>query len=127
VLSTGDKGQGSGGDDTYMVNLENHDTAERYPEMTNSERVTASKAVNDLHWVGSSVVAGGTSLTAGRHVASGHVQMYAPSSQEPGSSVSHFDTDLTPNQIMEPQYTGPNHDVGLARELMDDLGWGTVP
>jgi hypothetical protein len=37
--------------------------------------------------------------------------------------VSHFNTDLTPNELMEPFYAGANHDVGLALELMADLGW----
>jgi hypothetical protein len=49
--------------------------------------------------------------------------MYAPNPGEPGSSVSHFSTDVTPDELMEPSYTDANHDVGLALELMADLGW----
>jgi hypothetical protein len=30
---------------------------------------------------------------------------------------------LSPDQIMEPVYVGPNHDIGLVRELFDDIGW----
>jgi len=77
--------------DTYILNLEDHSTAELYPGMTDAERVTASKDTGDLHWVGGGVVAAGGSLTSGRH-ASGHIEMYAPNPQEPGSSVAHFST-----------------------------------
>jgi hypothetical protein len=93
--------------------------------MTDAERVTASKATGNLHWVGPAVVDGSGGLSAGRH-ASGHVQMFAPDPQVPGSSVSHWDTALVPNEMMEPQYTGPLHDVGLMRELFGDIGWDTL-
>ncbi len=112
----------SGLDDTYMLKLEDHSTELLYPEMTNGERVTASKDTGDLHWVGPSVVASSGSLSAGVHL-SGHVEMYAPNPQEPGSSVSHFSDALSPDEVMEPFYTGPNHDPGLAVELMIDIGW----
>ena len=52
--------------------------------------------------------------------------MYAPSPQQPGSSVSHFDTAVTPNELMEPFYTGATQDVGLALEVFADLGWQTL-
>ena len=58
---------------------------------------------------------------------SGHVQMYAPSPQQPGSSVSHFDTAVAPNELMEPFYTGATQDVGLALEVFADLGWQNSP
>ncbi len=111
--------------DTYILNLEDHSTAELYPGMTDAERVTASKDTGDLHWVGGGVVAAGGSLTSGRH-ASGHIEMYAPNPQEPGSSVAHFSTSLSPDDVMEPFYTGPNHDVALAAALMTDIGWGPI-
>ena len=126
-LATGQKGLGTGFDDVFMLKLEDHSTAKIYPSMSNAERVTASKDSGDLHWKGAAVVAASSRLSAGRHSPSGHVRMYAPNPQEPGSSVSHWDTILSPNEIMEPSYTGANHDVGLMRELFQDLGWGTVP
>jgi hypothetical protein len=57
----------------------------------------------------------------------GHVEMFAPNPQQPGSSVSHFSTSLSPNELMEPFYTVPLHDVGLANELLADIGWLTSP
>lgn len=122
-LATGAKMLGS--DDTFMLNLEDHSTGKRYPAMTDAERVTASTDTGDLHWVGQNVVAKGVFLTAGRVQPSGHVEMFAPNPQQPGSSVSHFSTSLSPNELMEPSYTGANHDPRLATALMADIGWVT--
>lgn len=51
--------------------------------------------------------------------------MYAPDPVEPGSSVSHYDTAVTPNALMEPFITGPTSDLDLTVPLLTDLGWGT--
>jgi cysteine-rich repeat protein len=112
-----------GADDTYMLNLEDHSTGMLYPDMSDQERRTANTATGDLHWVGPAVVAGGGGLAGGRDPVSGHVEMYAPDPVKPGSSVYHFSTALEPDEVMEPFYTGPRHDVGLAGQLMVDLGW----
>ncbi len=123
-LATGAKFNGY--DDAFSRNLENHATGKLYPAMTDAERVSASTATGDLHAVGAQVVADGAGLTAGRHP-SGHVEMYAPSTQQPGSSVSHFSTSLSPDELLEPSYTGPNHSTGLARSMMTDIGWDGAP
>lgn len=51
--------------------------------------------------------------------------MYAPNPVRLGSSVSHFSNALSPNEAMEPAYTTALHDPGLARQLMEDIGWVT--
>jgi hypothetical protein len=61
----------------------------------------------------------------------GHALMYAPSPIESGSSVSHWDTSLFPNQLMEPDDTGDlTHSVtapqDLTASLLRDIGWSTV-
>jgi len=112
-------------DDAYMVNLEDHDTGLVYPDMTDAERVTASTNTGDLHWIGGAVVAWSGALSAGVH-ASGHVEMYAPNPRKPGSSVSHFSNSVFPEAMMEPSYTGPNHDVFLSSRLLADVGWPLV-
>jgi hypothetical protein len=120
-LDTGQKVLGF--DDTYMVFLEDHRTGKLYPNMSNAERVAASTATGNLHWGGPNVVAVSRQrLTAGVDP-NGHVEMFAPNPQQPGSSVSHFSTSLSPNELMEPQFTVPLHDVGLAKELLADIGW----
>jgi cysteine-rich repeat protein len=49
--------------------------------------------------------------------------MYAPDPVQGGSSVSHFSNALTPNELMEPSYTGPELDPRLAVDLLVDTGW----
>lgn len=122
-LNTGSKLNGY--NDTFMLNLEDHTTGKLYPNMTDSERSAASVNTGNLHWVGSNVVAASGILSAGRHP-SGHVQMYAPNPVEPGSSVSHFDTALFPNELMEP-FINPALDRRLTTELFRDIGWGVLP
>ena len=58
----------------------------------------------------------------------GRPLMYAPSSLEQGSSVSHWDTSLFPNQLMEPSINGDlTHSVDtpqdLTAALLRDIGW----
>jgi hypothetical protein len=106
--------------DVFMLNLEDHSTGALYPNMTDAQRVAASTNTGNLHWVGPNVEASSAFLTAGR--VGNHVLMYAPPSQVPGSSVSHFDTSLTPDELMEPYATAHPLHV-LATELLKDIGW----
>jgi hypothetical protein len=111
-----------GFNDTFMLNLENHGASPSdYPSMTDAQRLAASTATGNLHFVGANVLAASAFLTAG--TVGTHVRMFAPSPSQPGSSVSHWDTVLTPNQIMEPSYTGPQHNGVLEAPLLKDTGW----
>jgi hypothetical protein len=54
--------------------------------------------------------------------------MYAPRPNQPGSSVSHYDTSATPNQLMEPAINADlRHEVqppfDLTLPLLKDIGW----
>lgn len=54
----------------------------------------------------------------------GRVRLYAPNPVEQGSSVSHWDTALNPDALMEPFATGlTNDDVDLSVQQMQDIGW----
>jgi hypothetical protein len=122
-LLTGTKLQGF--DDAYMSFLELHGANPvNYPAMTNAQRVAASVAGANLHWLGPQVVAASSGLTAG--VGPGpHVQMFAPNPAQPGSSVSHFTNLINPDQLMEPALAAGAaiHNVGLAGPLLEDIGW----
>jgi uncharacterized repeat protein (TIGR01451 family) len=122
-LSTG--GRLNGFNDTFMLNLEDHSSGKLYPNMTDAERLAASINTGNLHWVGTNVVAASTLLSSGRNSA-GHVLMYAPNPSEAGSSVSHFDTSLTPNELMEP-FINSTEDRRLTTELLRDVGWTVLP
>ena len=119
-LGTGAKALGF--NDTYMRFLENHAaTPPDYPSMSNPQRVAASISSGNLHWTGANVRAASGVLSAGK--VGDHVRMFAPNPQQPGSSVSHFDTVATPNQLMEPSYTVPLHTPVLELPLFRDIGW----
>jgi cysteine-rich repeat protein len=109
-------------EDVYATGLEDHRTGRLFPAMSDAERALAVTAGTSLHWVGTGTAGASGVLAAGRDPA-GHVEMHAPAVVEFGSSVSHFSRTLSPDQLMEPVYTGPTHDLGLARALLADLGW----
>jgi hypothetical protein len=114
-------------DDVFMKLLEDHSTGQTWDTMNDPERAASAIDTGDLHWVGSEVVAASGPLTNGVDP-TGHVQMYAPNPTQAGSSLSHWDTALQPNELMEPSITSPPiHDPGLAFELMVDIGWAPAP
>lgn len=54
--------------------------------------------------------------------------MYAPNPFASGSSVSHWDTSLEPNALMEPNATASLHDnVDLTVNVFTDIGWFGFP
>ncbi len=118
--STGAKFNGR--DDAYMVNLEGHGGSPAdWPSMSNAQRQASAISNGNLHWTGANVQAAANYLTAG--TSGTHVRMYAPNPLQIGSSVSHWDTVATPNQVMEPSYTGALHMPTMERALFRDLGW----
>jgi len=121
-LSTGAKLMGY--NDTFMLHL-NQASANPadYPYMSNTGRINASKSDPNLRWTGSNVTGRHPDIPVTAGLNGGYVRMYGPNPQEPGSSVSHWSKAVTPNEVMEPSYTGPNHDPGLAFYLMADIGW----
>jgi hypothetical protein len=109
-------------DDVYEANSESHGAVpSTLTTMTNAQRVTAMKTVTSLHFVGANCQAASGVLTAGR--TGTHVQLYAPATIAVGSTYSHFSTACTPDELMEPIYTSPNHSRSLATEVFKDLGW----
>ncbi len=108
-------------DDVYELGLEQHGVG-LLATMANGGRAAAATDDGNLHFVGPTVTAALAMLGAG--VSGGHVQMFAPATLQLGSSVSHFDLAVEPDELMEPSYAGPNHDPGLAFMLLCDIGWG---
>lgn len=58
----------------------------------------------------------------------GRALMYTPTTYSPGSSVSHYSTDASRNQLMEPAISGdlthsPLLPYDLTFELLKDIGW----
>jgi hypothetical protein len=112
----------SGLADAFLVNTQELGASvPQLSAMTDPERVAAALSDPDLYWSGPSVQADAATLSAG--LISGQVRLYAPATFAPGSSVSHYSTALTPNQLMEPFYTGPTRDLTLTLDLLRDAGW----
>ncbi|HXE79134.1 MAG TPA: PA domain-containing protein [Vicinamibacterales bacterium] len=60
----------------------------------------------------------------------GFPRLYTPSPVEPGSSLSHWDTTLTPNKLMEPAINADLKSattLDLTPFLMKDIGWSGGP
>jgi len=111
-------------DDMFLVHLEREGGSPAdYPSMTNGQRASGNISDPHLRWSGGHV----TYMIPGAGVSAGlndnYIRMHAPNPVVVGSSVSHFSVDVSPNEAMEPAFTSPNHDPGLALFLMKDIGW----
>lgn len=114
----------NGRNDAYTNMLHDHSVGVGWPTMTNAERLASAVDTGDLHWVGARVNdCAANLLTAGS--SGGHVQMFAPNPVQPGSSVSHFDTALNPDELMEPFITDSS-DQRLTDRLLADIGWNVT-
>ncbi|MFH1152673.1 MAG: hypothetical protein V1793_02560, partial [Pseudomonadota bacterium] len=107
--------------DPFMVLLEDHSLGRLYPDMTDTQRQAANIDTGDLHWTGNWVKAASSQLSAGK--VGNHVRMFAPNPYQSASSVSHWDTALTPNELMEPSYTQANPLTSMTLAAMRDMGW----
>ncbi|CAA6827488.1 MAG: Unknown protein [uncultured Thiotrichaceae bacterium] len=114
-------------EDVYSNHLaiDNDNIQTIYTDATNNQRAISHITPDTLLWNGEK-----TNLAALSKLSSGiknlKVKMYTPSQLEHPSSVSHFATDLFPDETMEPFYTGPNHSLGLAAHALSDMGWGKL-
>jgi hypothetical protein len=109
--------------DAFERNL--FDDGVAWTSMSNGERQASAIHTGHLVWTGPAVLANAGFLVSGRD-GSGNVLMFSPNPVQPGSSVSHWDTSLSPDQLMEPMYTTPNHEPSLALFALSDVGWGAV-
>jgi hypothetical protein len=119
-FSTGAKLNGL--DDAYLLNIRQLGaTPSALTAMTDQQRVAAAISDPDLYWTSPTVDGADSTFSDG--LISGHVRLYGPATLSPGSSVSHYSNALTPNQLMEPFYTGPTRDLALTEDLLRDVGW----
>ena len=116
-------------DDVYSRHLEQHNALPAdYPTMTDAQRVQASTSQPHLHFTGPETVANSGQINGWFMMQdSGHVQMYAPSNPSPGSSVSHFNKVIKPDQLMEhsiSQWGSSFISIGISRgSCLLILGW----
>jgi hypothetical protein len=106
--------------DVFSLNLKDVSTGptgKLFSQMTDAERLIAIRNTGNLRWIGAKVVA----------AHGGDVPMYAPDPVNLDFSVSNWDTSLSPDEIIVPFYSGANHDVGLALQALEDIGWTLDP
>ena len=106
-----------------MLNLFDVDQNRSWASMNNDQRELSSINNGGLVWSGSNVDSGAAVFTGGRR--SGQLRMYAPSRFEPGSSVSHWDVDLSPDELMEP-FATETSDACAPVLALKDMGWNTM-
>ena len=137
LVDPSDGTQTSGLDDIFSANLYDNVTGRSWNDnsQTDQNREDSAISVDDLLWSGTNVNTNAIGLltdgfndvdTDGNFESGDQIEMYAPASVESGSSVSHFTTDATPNELMEPSYTDSLYSLGLALYLLEDIGWGIV-
>jgi hypothetical protein len=113
----------AGCDDAYLLELLDAGiTPARLADMSDAQRSTAARDEPELVWAGDSAT-GATGSFADGTDEQRRVRMHAPATFEPGSSVSHVSTSVAPNELMEPAYAGPIHDVTFTAAVLRDTGW----
>ncbi|MCM3872695.1 MAG: hypothetical protein ND895_18595 [Pyrinomonadaceae bacterium] len=106
-------------------------TGKTWVQMTDAERVASAINDNNLVWNGPQVVGDAASVLNGGKDPMGRPRIWAINPVDPGSSISHWDIDLSPNQLMEPNINSNlSHSVSppqdLTNSLLKDIGWPTV-
>lgn len=115
---------GTEGFGIYEKKLASATTGKTLDQMTRGKRIQTFQSETDLVWSGDNVNNKSQNYSSG--INAGKVQFYAPKSFEKGSSVSHFDVTLSPNEVMEP-FLETNISLGLALEVLLDIGWSSNP
>lgn len=116
--------------DVYAVFIRDLLIGKDWPEMTDEERRESVENDGEVVWDGPSASStGAPTLSDG--VNQGRIQLYAPASRSPGSSISHWDREVTPDALMEPFVTTTDdvdvtRGIGLATCQLQDIGWTLI-
>ena len=102
----------------------------------NAKRKDSITSVDDLYWNGNAAntlaigkITSGFSDndSSGTFTNGDRIQIFAPDELKQGSSISHFDETVSPNEVMEPNLGLNACDIGLALGVLTDIGWSTTP
>jgi hypothetical protein len=96
-----------------------------WADMSNAGRAASMASDPNLVWTGGAVAATAGGLVSGTN--GGFIRMHAPGTIQVGSSVSHYSSDVLPDEVMEPvlNLNSVSHDPGRAVPLLRDIGWRT--
>lgn len=128
-LTTGAKA--SGLNDIYSTFLYDHATQKTWPNLSNLQRKSSAKN-QQLYWNGNKANTRAIGKTTQGYLdedstssftEGDRIKMFTPTTLEEGSSVSHFDNNVSPNEIMEAYDNDVTCETGLALGVLADLGW----
>lgn len=106
--------------DQYVYSESN---ASFWPQMSETARAASTIATGQLVWNGAAVNGQLSGMSSGLSAAA-HLRLYAPTTWDDGSSVSHWDSAAFPNLLMEPFLTAnPNGLTDLTGCALRDMGW----
>ena len=108
--------------DVYMLNLFDLDQNRAWADMSDAQRAASSINTGRVIWSGANVASNAEVFTGGR--SNGSLRVYAPNPYESGSSISHWDTTLSPDELMEPFATRVFNACATILALKD-MGWRT--
>ncbi len=125
TFANGSTGALAGGfPDVWSRHMFDNNTGLFWNTMCNAQRQASALSNGALRWNGPNVRMASGFLTSGRDAATGRVELFAPTTFQSGSSVSHFSTTASPNLLMEPSInSGLAIDGDLTRQLLRDIGW----
>lgn len=112
-----------GFNDAYMAQLSDETSGLFWRNMTDGQRAASATNTGNLVWRGVNADSNSGHLSAG--LTNGHIRMFAPNPFQGGSSVSHWDTALSPDELMEPSATLTSDDTSTI-QLLKDVGWQIV-
>lgn len=126
-LTTGAGTIGSDGNEhfsSYTHQVFDESLGRAWPAMTASERLQSATRTGSLVWNGARTNAQITRFVQGVS-SNGRMRLNAPATISTGSSVSHFDSAITPSVLMEPalpsSITTSSVDITIC--ALQDIGW----
>jgi uncharacterized repeat protein (TIGR01451 family) len=102
--------------------LDETPTPTLWSDLNNAGRAASATDDGQLTWAGPEVAKVAHTLNSGAHAISGRPRIYAPSTLDPGASVSHWDQIMSPSALMEPN-ANTTSDRLLTNHVMLDIGW----
>lgn len=110
--------------DAYSYQLRDAQTGKLWRNMSNAERSLSAVNQGNLVWNGANATNNSSHLSSSSRTG-GRIRMYAPNPYRGGSSVSHWDTILSPDELMEPSATLTSDDRSTL-QLLKDVGWELI-
>ena len=107
--------------DAYSFYLYDETRDQFWRDMNDNERATSAINTGNVTFRGPNVENNSSHITTGKN--DGHLRVFAPNPYRNGSSISHWDTALVPDELMEPSAT-PTSDDRATLQMLKDLGWG---